>query len=75
MKKNGHEGFVMAEVLITVMIVMVFGTLLFSSASRRYARAERNIAKVEETVKDSDRPVTGFWADQAVMEEIFADGE
>lgn len=30
---------------------------------------------VEETVKDSDRPVTGFWADQAVMEEIFADGE
>lgn len=25
---------------------------------------------VEETVKDSDRPVTGFWADQAVMEEI-----
>ena len=23
---------------------------------------------VEETVKDSDRPVTGFWADQAVME-------
>lgn len=26
---------------------------------------------VEETVKDSDRPVTGFWADQAVMEEIF----
>ena len=47
MKKNGHEGFVMAEVLITVMIVMVFGTLLFSSASRRYARAERNIAKME----------------------------
>ena len=47
MKKNGHEGFVMAEVLITVMIVMVFGTLLFSSASRRYARAERNIAKTE----------------------------
>ena len=37
----------MAEVLITVMIVMVFGTLLFSSASRRYARAERNIAKME----------------------------
>ena len=37
----------MAEVLITVMIVMVFGTLLFSSASRRYARAERNIAKTE----------------------------
>ena len=30
---------------------------------------------VEETVKDSDRPGTGFWADQAVMEEIFADGE
>lgn len=30
---------------------------------------------VEETVKDSDRPVTGFRADQAVMEEIFADGE
>lgn len=30
---------------------------------------------VEETVKDSDRPVTGFCADQAVMEEIFADGE
>ena len=30
---------------------------------------------VEETVKDNDRPVTGFWADQAVMEEIFADGE
>ena len=30
---------------------------------------------VEETVKDSDRPVTGFWADQAVIEEIFADGE
>ena len=25
---------------------------------------------VEETVKDSDRPVTGFWADQAVMEEM-----
>ena len=47
MKKNGHEGFVMAEVVITVMIVMVFGTLLFSSASRRYARAERNIAKTE----------------------------
>ena len=47
MKKNGHEGFVMAEVLITVMIVMVFGTLLFSSASRRYVRAERNIAKME----------------------------
>ena len=37
----------MAEVVITVMIVMVFGTLLFSSASRRYARAERNIAKTE----------------------------
>lgn len=37
----------MAEVLITVMIVMVFGTLLFSSTSRRYARAERNIAKTE----------------------------
>ena len=37
----------MAEVLITVMIVMVFGTLLFSSASRRYARAERNLAKME----------------------------
>lgn len=37
----------MAEVLITVMIVMVFGTLLFSSASRRYVRAERNIAKME----------------------------
>ena len=47
MKKNGHEGFVMAEVLITVMIVMVFGTLLFSSASRRYMRAERNAAKTE----------------------------
>ena len=30
---------------------------------------------VEETVSDRDRPVTGFWADQAVTEEIFADGE
>ena len=36
---------------------------------------EESGSYVEETVKDSDRPVTGFWADQAVMEEIFADGE
>ena len=47
MKKNGNDGFVMAEVLMTVMLLMVVGTLLFSSASRRYARAERNAAKTE----------------------------
>ena len=61
----------MAEVLITVMIVMVFGTLLFSSASRRYARAERNIAKeessevIEKLVSRHGLPVTEgvVWAD------------
>jgi len=47
LKKNGNDGFVMAEVLMTVMLLMVIGTLLFSSASRRYARAERNAAKTE----------------------------
>lgn len=47
LKKNGNAGFVMAEVLMTVMFLMVVGTLLFSSASRRYARAERNAAKTE----------------------------
>lgn len=47
MKKNGNDGFVMAEVLMTVMLLMVISTLLFSSASRRYARAERNAAKTE----------------------------
>ena len=47
LKKNGNDGFVMAEMLMTVMLLMVIGTLLFSSASRRYARAERNAAKTE----------------------------
>ncbi len=47
LKKNGNDGFVMAEVLMTVMLLMVISTLLFSSASRRYARAERNAAKTE----------------------------
>ena len=47
MNKNGNDGFVMAEVLMTVMLLMVIGTLLFSSAPRRYARAERNAAKTE----------------------------
>lgn len=47
MKKNGNDGFAMVEVLMTVMLLMVIGTLLFSSASRRYARAERNAAKTE----------------------------
>ena len=47
MKKNGNGGFVMAEVLMTVMLLMIIGTLLFSSASRSYARAERNVAKTQ----------------------------
>ena len=47
MKKSGNEGFVMVEVLMTVMLLMIVGTLMFSSASRRYARAERNAAKTE----------------------------
>lgn len=47
MKKNGNDGFVMAEVLMTVMLLMVISTLLFSSASRRYVRAERNAEKTE----------------------------
>ena len=37
----------MAEVLMTVMLLMIIGTLLFSSASRSYARAERNVAKTQ----------------------------
>ena len=37
----------MAEVLMTVMLLMIIGTLLFSSASRSYARAERNAAKTQ----------------------------
>ena len=47
MKKNGNGGFVMAEVLMTVMLLMIMGTLLFSTASRSYARAERNAAKTQ----------------------------
>ena len=47
MKKNGTGGFVMAEVLMTVMLLMIMGTLLFSTASRSYARAERNAAKTQ----------------------------
>ena len=47
MKKNGHEGFVMAEVLITVMIVMVFGTdhrrqFLIETAARPDCLAEQH---------------------------------
>lgn len=42
-KKNQCEGFVMVEVLVTVMFVMTFTSLLFSSAARRY-RAALNFA-------------------------------
>ena len=47
MNKNGSDGFAMLEALMMVMFLMVVGTLLFSSALRRYARAERNAAKTE----------------------------
>ena len=39
MKKNRSEGFVMAEVLVTVLFVTVFTSLLFSSGARRYRSA------------------------------------
>ena len=35
-RKNRSEGFVMAEVLVTVLFVTVFTSLLFSSGARRY---------------------------------------
>ena len=38
-KKNRSEGFVMAEVLVTVLFVTVFTSLLFSSGARRYRSA------------------------------------
>ena len=39
MRKNQSEGFVMAEVLVTVLFVTVFTSLLFSSGARRYRSA------------------------------------
>lgn len=39
MRKNRSEGFVMAEVLVTVLFVTVFTSLLFSSGARRYRSA------------------------------------
>ena len=38
-RKNRSEGFVMAEVLVTVLFVTVFTSLLFSSGARRYRSA------------------------------------
>ena len=38
-RKNRSEGFVMAEVLVTVLFVMIFTSLLFSSGARRYRSA------------------------------------
>ena len=39
LRKNRSEGFVMAEVLVTVLVVTVFTSLLFSSGARRYRSA------------------------------------
>ena len=39
MRKNRSEGFVMAEVLVTVLFVTVFTSLLFSSGARHYRSA------------------------------------
>ena len=39
LRKNRSEGFVMAEVLVTVLFVTVFTSLLFSSGARRYRSA------------------------------------
>ena len=38
-RKNRSEGFVMAEVLVTVLFVTVFTSLLFSSGARHYRSA------------------------------------
>ena len=51
------------------------GDAEYAAAAEIHLEFVESGSYVEETVKDSDRPVTGFWADQAVMEEIFADGE
>ena len=51
------------------------GDAEYAAAAEIHLEIVESGSYVEETVKDSDRPVTGFWADQAVMEEIFADGE
>lgn len=46
-KTNQREGFVMVEVLVTVMFVMTFASLLFSSAARRYHSALKSASGTE----------------------------
>ena len=46
-KKSGQSGFVMIEVLVTVMIVIFFTVFLFSSVTRRHGMAVRAASKTE----------------------------
>lgn len=59
-KKNRSEGFVMAEVLVTVLFVTVFTSLLFSSGARRY-RSALNFAAGTEARLAARRWCRSLW--------------
>ena len=46
-KKNDQSGFVMVEVLVTVMLVIFFTVFLFSSVTRRHRMAVNAASKTE----------------------------